>query len=308
MPPRMERNRKRMIRSMTAFGRAVSTDSPDGKNITVELKSVNNRYLDCTVKISRIYSFLEDRVRQYVQASGISRGKLDVYVGVDVVENVGMTIDIDRALAKSYIDALRVLRDEFGLADDISVMTVAQNRDIFNVKKPEEDTESDWLVIKPVLDEAIAAFIKVRETEGERLKADILEKLAKIESIAEKIKEYSEADIAAYKTKFETRLKTLLADNAVELNPTMVLTECAIYADRVAIDEELVRLACHFDAMREIFKSNEPVGRKLDFLMQEMNRETNTIGSKASNTDIAALVVEVKSELEKIREQIQNIE
>ncbi len=293
---------------MTAFGRAVKLDTPDGKNITVELKSVNNRYLDCTVKISRIYSFLEDRIRQYVQTKGISRGKLDVYVGVEVIENVGMTIDIDRAFAKSYIDALRALRDEFGLVDDISVMTVAQNRDIFNVRKPEEDTESDWLVIKPVLDDAIAAFLAVREAEGERLKADILDKLAKIETITEKIKAYSEEEIAAYRKKFETRLTTLLADNQVELNPAMVLTECAIYADRVAIDEELVRLGCHFDAMREIFKSDEPVGRKLDFLMQEMNRETNTIGSKASNTDIAALVVEIKSELEKIREQIQNIE
>lgn len=297
-----------MIRSMTAFGRAVKTGTADGKNITVELKSVNNRYLDCSVKISRAYSFLEDRVRQYVQANGISRGKLDVYVGVEVVENVGMTIDIDKALADSYITALKRLRDEFGLRDDISVMSVAQNREIFTVTKPEEDAERDWLSIKPVLDEAIAAFLKVRETEGEKLKADILDKLLKIESIAAKIKLLSEEDIAAYHTKFETRLKNLLADNMVELNPQMVLTECAIYADRVAIDEELVRLGCHFDAMREIFKSDEPVGRKLDFLMQEMNRETNTIGSKASNVEIAALVVEIKSELEKIREQLQNIE
>jgi len=297
-----------MIRSMTAFGRAVKYGTEDGKNITVELKSVNNRYLDCSVKISRAYSFLEDRVRQYVQANGISRGKLDVYVGVEVVENVGMTVGLDKALAESYIAALRELRDEFGLRDDISVMTVAQNRDIFNITKPEEDAERDWLVIKPVIDEAIAAFIKVREAEGEKLKADILEKLCKIEAVAEKIKTYSEEDIAAYKAKFETRLKNLLADNMVELNPQMVLTECAIYADRVAIDEELVRLGCHFTAMREIFESSEPVGRKLDFLMQEMNRETNTIGSKCSNVEIASLVVDVKSELEKIREQLQNIE
>jgi len=293
---------------MTAFGRAVKYGTEDGKNITVELKSVNNRYLDCNVKISRAYSFLEDRVRQYIQASGISRGKLDVYVGVEVVENVGMTVGLDSALAESYIAALRELRDKFELKDDISVMTVAQNRDIFNITKPEEDAERDWQIIKPVIDEAVAAFIAVREAEGEKLKADILDKLVKIEGIAEKIKAYSEEDIASYKNKFETRLKNLLDDNMVELNPQMVLTECAIYADRVAIDEELVRLGCHFTAMREIFASREPVGRKLDFLMQEMNRETNTIGSKCSNVEIAALVVEVKSELEKIREQIQNIE
>lgn len=297
-----------MIRSMTAFGRAVKCGTPDGKNITVELKSVNNRYLDCNVKISRAYSFLEDRIRQYIQTSGISRGKLDVYVGVEVTENVGMTIGLDSAIAESYITALRELRDKFSLVDDISVMTVAQNRDIFNVTKPEEDAERDWLLIKPVLDQALTAFIKVREAEGEKLRADILDKVLKIEGIAEKIKAYSEEDIAAYKNKFETRLKTILADNMVELNPQMVLTECAIYADRVAIDEELVRLGCHFTAMREIFNSDEPVGRKLDFLMQEMNRETNTIGSKCSNVEISGLVVEIKSELEKIREQLQNIE
>ncbi len=293
---------------MTAFGRATSVGGESGKNITAELKSVNNRYLDCTVKISRMYSFLEDRIRQYVQQSGIARGKLDVYIGVEVVENVGMTINIDRAIAESYINALKALRDEFGLKDDITVMSVAQNRDVFTVTKPEEDMERDWLIIKPVLDEAIAAFLKVREAEGERLKADIMDKLEKIEGLVAKIKEYSEDDISSYRTKFETRLKTLLADNMVELNPNMVLTECAIYADRVAIDEELVRLGCHFKAMREIFEANEPIGRKLDFMMQEMNRETNTIGSKASNVDIAAIVVDIKSELEKIREQIQNIE
>ena len=297
-----------MIRSMTAFGRAVRAGESDGKNITVEMKSVNNRYLDCTVKLPRIYSFLEDRVRQYVQAGGISRGKLDVYIGVDIVENVGTTIDIDKALAGSYIKALERLRDEFGLADDITVMKVAENRDIFTVKKPDDDAERDWLMIKPVLDEAMRAFLAVRETEGERLKADILTKLEKIETLAERIKSLSEADAASYRQRFESRLTQLLADNAVELNPQLVLTECAVYADRVAIDEEIVRLGCHFQAFRSILDSDEPVGRKLDFLLQEINRETNTIGSKASNAEIASLVVETKSELEKIREQIQNIE
>jgi uncharacterized protein (TIGR00255 family) len=297
-----------MIRSMTAFGRAVRLDAANGKNITVELKSVNNRYLDCSVRISRVYSFLEDRVRQYIQSSGISRGKVDVYIGVEIIENVGTTVDVDMALAESYIAALKRLRDNFELADDISVMTVAQNRDIFNIRKPEEDTEDDWQSIKPALDEAIEVFLKVRETEGERLKADILGKLTKIEAISSKIKAHSEADIIAYKNKFEARLKQILADSNLELNQSMILTECAIYADRVSIDEELVRLSCHFEAFRSILESDEPVGRKLDFLLQEINRETNTIGSKANSAEIAALVVETKSELEKIREQIQNIE
>ncbi len=297
-----------MIRSMTAYGRASNTGASDGKNITVEFKSVNNRYLDCSVKLPRVYAFLEDRVRQYIQANGISRGKVDVFVSVDVVENVGTAIDVDLSLAKSYIDALEKLRDTFGLADDISVMKVAENKEIFTIRKPEEDAERDWLMMKPVIDEALAAFISVREAEGERLRKDLLTKLSKIEEITSEIKTLSEDDIASYRRKFEARLTQLLADNMVELNPQMVLTECAIYADRVAIDEELVRLGCHFDAFKTIFDSNEPVGRKLDFLLQEINRETNTIGSKASNADIAALVVEMKSELEKIREQVQNIE
>lgn len=297
-----------MIRSMTAFGRAVSNGTPDGKNITVELKSVNNRYLDLNIKLPRIYSFLEDRVRQYIASRGISRGKLDVYIGVDVVENVGMTVEVDRALAESYINALKRLRDEFGLPDDISVMKVAENRELFNIIKPEEDAETDWQMMLPVLQEAVDAFISVREVEGEKLKADILSKVEKIEGFAGEIKRLSEADTAAYRTKFEARLKSLIDDNQIELNPNLVLTECAVYADRVAIDEELVRLSCHFDALRGIFNSDEPVGRKLDFLLQEINRETNTIGSKAMSAEIAALVVETKSELEKIREQIQNIE
>ena len=297
-----------MIRSMTAYGRAVRSGTPDGKNISIELKSVNNRYLDCGVKLPRIYASLEDRVRQYIQSRGISRGKVDVFINVDITENVGTAIDVDMTLARSYIEALKKLRDEFGLPDDITVSKVARNQDIFIVRKPEEDAEHDWQLIKPVLDEAVSAFLRVRETEGERLKADILTKLVKIEELVGQIKARSEEDIATYRQKFEARLGQLLADNAVELNPQMVLTECAIYADRVAIDEEIVRLGCHFEAFRSIFESDEPVGRKLDFLLQEINRETNTIGSKVSDAQIASIVVEVKSELEKIREQVQNIE
>lgn len=167
---------------MTAFGRAVSNGTPDGKNITIELKSVNNRYLDIGIKLPRVYSFLEDRVRQYIQSRGISRGKLDVYIGVDVVENVGMTVEVDRALAESYINALKRMRDEFGLPDDITVMKVAENRELFNIIKPEEDAEADWQMILPVLSEAVDAFISVREVEGEKLKADILSKVDRIES------------------------------------------------------------------------------------------------------------------------------
>ena len=187
-------------------------------------------------------------------------------------------------------------------------MTVAQNREIFTVIKKEEDIEAAWLEIKPVLDEAIAEFVKVREAEGEKLKADILDKLSKIEGLKKTIEEYSETDVKNYRERFEGRLRQAIADSGVEVNESLILTECAIYADRVAIDEEMVRLNCHFDSFRKIFEESTPIGRKIDFLLQEINREINTTGSKCNNADIAAVVVEVKSELEKIREQIQNIE
>jgi uncharacterized protein (TIGR00255 family) len=295
-----------MVRSMTAFARC--TKSTPTKNITVELKSVNNRYLDCSVKVSRVFSFLEDRIRKYVSECGISRGKLDVYVGVEITEDSGTLVDIDKAYAESYIEALKKLRDSFGLADDITTMSVAANREIFKVVKEEADAELAWLEIKPAIDEAVADFIKAREEEGEKLKSDILEKLAKIEKLKKTIEEYSETDIKNYRERFETKLRQIISDSGVELNESLVLTECAIYADRVAIDEEMVRLDCHFSSFKNILEENNPTGRKIDFLLQEINREINTTGSKCNNADIASVVVEVKSELEKIREQIQNIE
>lgn len=291
---------------MTAFARC--TKSTPTKNITVELKSVNNRYLDCSVKVSRVFSFLEDRIRRYMSECGISRGKLDVYVGVEVTEDTGASVDIDKTYAESYINALKNLRDSFSLTDDITTMSVAANRDIFTVVKKEEDAELAWLEIKPALDEAVADFIKVREEEGEKLKADILDKLSKIEKLKKSIEAYSETDIRNYRERFENKLRQILSDSGVELNESLVLTECAIYADRVAIDEEMVRLDCHFSAFKSILEESTPIGRKIDFLLQEINREINTTGSKCNNADIASVVVEVKSELEKIREQIQNIE
>jgi uncharacterized protein (TIGR00255 family) len=243
-----------------------------------------------------------------VSECGISRGKLDVYVGVEITEDSGTLVDIDKAYAESYIEALKKLRDSFGLADDITTMSVAANREIFKVVKEEADAELAWLEIKPAIDEAVADFIKAREEEGEKLKSDILEKLAKIEKLKKTIEEYSETDIKNYRERFETKLRQIISDSGVELNESLVLTECAIYADRVAIDEEMVRLDCHFSSFKNILEENNPIGRKIDFLLQEINREINTTGSKCNNADIASVVVEVKSELEKIREQIQNIE
>lgn len=295
-----------MFKSMTAFARARKTVA--GKDITVEIKSVNNRYLDANVKISRLYSFLEDKIKQYVQANGISRGKVEIYVNVDLLEQQGVEINLDTAYAQSYINALYKLRDTFGLHDDITVCKIASNREIFNVKKPEDDLEGDWNDIKEVLDIALADFLERRRTEGENLLRNIREKIENIKGYLAQISENSDKDTHEYASKLEDRIKKFLSENTIEIDEQRILTEVAIFADRIAIDEELVRLDSHFGAFEDIVVSNEPAGRKLDFLLQEMNRETNTIGSKASNSSTAHLVVNIKNELEKIREQIQNIE
>ncbi len=293
---------------MTAFGRSRRTSSDGALDITAEIKSVNSRYLDCSVKLSRAYSCLEDKVKSYLTSSGVSRGKVEVYIGVDVLEKRGDTVVLDKAAAESYINALKELRDEFSLPDDITTMKVAENRDIFTTKRADEDLDSDWEEIKTVLSEAVDGFIAMRAAEGERLCIDVMKKAETIKASAAKIKELSENDIKSYPAKLEQRIKQLLSDFDVETTEQRILTEAAIFADKAAIDEELVRLDSHFKALDEIVHSDETAGRKLDFLVQEINREINTIGSKAGNSEIAHLVVEMKTELEKIREQIQNIE
>ena len=293
-----------MIKSMTGYGRAKREIG--GRNILVEIKSVNNRYLDCSIKVPKIFGFLEDKIKSYLSAKGISRGKLEVYVSIDILEEIGISVELDTAYAASYIAALRRLSAEFGLTNDITTMAVAANRDIFSVKKADEDMEREWNNLLPVLEEATSAFIASREREGANMKADIEAKKRRVMDLAAKIAPLSEADVKNQYAKIEARIKQLIGD--VSVDEARLITECAIFADKIAIDEELVRLASHFEAFDGILASNEPVGRKLDFLLQEINRETNTIGSKACDVAIAKIVVEIKSELEKIREQIQNIE
>ena len=294
-----------MIRSMTAFGRA--TGKAPGRDIIVEIKSVNNRFFDCQVKLPRLFSFLEEKVKKQLAARGIARGKVDVYITIDVTDTAGVEVEIDKTYAKSYIAALHKLSEEFGLPCDITTMRVAQNRDIFAIKKAEEDAEAEWQALLPTLNEALDAFISAREREGENMRRDIAEKKANVKELAEKIAPLSRADAENQYAKMRERIFALVGDT-VALDETKLITECAVFADKIAVDEETVRLASHFDAFDNILESEEPVGRKLDFLLQEMNRETNTIGSKACNVEIAKIVVEMKSELEKIREQIQNIE
>ena len=295
-----------MIKSMTSFGRArVATEE---KDITVELKSVNNRYFDCSMRLPRRYAFLEERIKAYIQQKGVTRGKLDVFVGVDTLADADTEISVDETYARGYIKALETLRDSFSLRDDISVMTVAADRSVFTVRRAEDDAERDFEMIRAVLDKALDEFLAARSAEGGKIERDILAKLDFIRDCAKEIAAFSEEEIASYQARFTERLKQLLGDNNIVIDEARVLTECAIYADRVAIDEELTRLDCHFGAFRDILAAGEPCGRKLDFLLQEINRETNTIGSKAQNLEIAKRVVTIKAELEKIREQIQNIE
>ena len=294
------------MKSMTAFGRARSTVG--GKDITVEIRSVNNRFFDCSVKLPRAFSFLEEKIKPYLQANGISRGKVDVFVSIDVVDSPDVRIMLDEGYAASYLSALRILGEKFDLRDDLSIMTVAQNRDLFLIQKPEEDVERDWNDLQSVLGEALTRFLTAREAEGGRIESDLRGKLSAIAERVDRIEELSRKDTTTYREKLEARLREMLADNRIVFDENRILTECAVFADRIAIDEELVRLRSHFVGFEEILASSEPVGRRLDFLVQELNRETNTIGSKAQNAEIARLVVDIKCEIEKIREQIQNIE
>lgn len=295
-----------MIRSMTGFGRCTGT--VDGLDITVEVKSVNSRYLDCSVKISRAFAYLEERVKPYLQKRGIFRGKVDVYISVEVTDSGAVEVAIDEGYLKGYLDALYRLRDGFGLRDDISVMTVARNQDIFRVKKPEEDAERDWARVLSVLEPAVDAFLDTRAREGESLAADIRKKLDEILTRVDEIERLSEESVVHYRERLAERIRDALSDNQITPDESRLLTECAIYSDKVAVDEELLRLRTHLSTFRGMLDGGEPVGRKMDFTIQEMNREINTTGSKCNDAKIAQHVVEVKCTLEKIREQIQNLE
>ncbi len=295
-----------MIKSMTAFGRAKLEG--DARDIIIEMKSVNSRFFDCSVKLPRSLSYLEEKIKSHIQKTAISRAKVDVFVTVDNhTADIG-EIKIDKAYTEKYLSALRTLRDEFGLSDDISVMSVVRNPDVLTYEKPEEDADGEWELIRSALDEAIKSHADMREAEGERAKRDIVAKIEHIREMTDEVEAISKEDTVGYRDKLEERLRKILADNSIAVDENRLLTECAVWADKIAIDEELVRLRSHFGAFYEIAELPEPSGRKLDFLIQEFNRETNTIGSKANNARIARIVVDMKGEIEKIREQVQNIE
>lgn len=295
-----------MIRSMTGFGRC--RDTVDGLDVTVEIKSVNSRYLDCTAKISRSYAYLEERVKPYLQGRGISRGKVDVYISIEALDAGEIEITLDESYLRSYLAALDELARVSGARDDRSLMSLARNQELFRIKRPEEDVERDWARVLSVLERAVDSFLAGKEREGESLVRDICAKMDRIRASVDRIEQLSEEDVSNYRERLATRIREALSDNQITPDETRLLTECAIHADKVAVDEELVRLRTHLDSFREILRGEEAVGRKLDFLMQEINREINTTGSKCNKAEIARIVVDVKCELEKIREQIQNLE
>lgn len=297
------------MRSMTAFGRAVATT--ESKEISVELRSVNNRFLDWSIRLPRAYAALEEKIKTTLSACGITRGKVDVTITLaDVKGNDKPTaLEPDVDVARRYLEAAQKLHDELGVNNDLTVSRLLTLPGVMvPVKEEAADDDTVWALISPVLTEAAAQFIAAREREGERLSADLLTKLSGIRDMTATLAAATKDNIASYRTRFEERLKNVMDDHGLILDEGRVITECAIYADRVAIDEELVRLSSHFEALESLFRATEPVGRRIDFMLQETNREVNTIGSKCSDADMAHTVADIKSELEKIREQIQNIE
>ena len=296
-----------MIKSMTAFGRG--RREGERKDITVEIKSVNSRFFDCNVKMPRVYLALEEKIKSYIKQNAVARAKIDVFITVQNKSGATGELSVDTELARAYLDALRGLSSDLEVRDDVTVSTLVRlNPDILRSANPEEDMDAAWAELVPVIDEAIAGYTAMREAEGAKLEADIKAKIEQVRAYSNEVEAISKEDTVGYRDKLETRIRNILGSFEATVDEQRLLTECAVWADKIAIDEELVRLRSHFDAFYSIAALGEPSGRKLDFLMQELNRETNTIGSKANNARIARIVVDMKGELEKIREQVQNIE
>ena len=292
-----------MTRSMTGYGRGQQTLG--GMDITVEIRSVNHRYYEYSSRLPRVYGFLDERLKGYLQKA-VSRGKVDVGVWIDTVDAPGSEVVVNHALAEGYLKALHELAQTYGLRDDVSVNTLSRFPDILTVRKAAEDEEAIWEAVRQVADEALAGFVAMREREGARLREDVLARRQTILRAVEQVEARSPEIVREHMAKVEARMKELLSTATVD--EQRLLTEAALFADKTATAEETVRLRSHLDQLETLVNASEPVGRKLDFLVQEINRETNTIGSKVQDVELARVVVDVKAEIEKIREQIQNIE
>lgn len=292
-----------MIRSMTGYGRAVMT--LNGREITVEVRSVNNRFLDCSVKLPRAFSYAEDAVKQKIKEQ-VSRGKVDVFISVNTTAGENVKISLNRPVLEGYLEALRTIAADYGVREDISATSLARFPEVFLLEKPEEDEAQNTADIVAVAQQAVSAYNAMRETEGAALAADLRSHAAVILSYVEKVEARSPVTVAEYRTRLENKLREVLESTTIDEG--RILTEAAIFADKVAVDEETVRLRSHLNQLEGLLQNGGAIGRKLDFLLQEMNREANTIGSKGNDLEQTRNVVEIKAELEKIREQIQNIE
>ena len=292
-----------MIRSMTGYGSAKGEAA--GLALGVEIKSVNNRYLDVSVKLPRSLLFAEEPVKAAV-GRHISRGKVDVFITVDASASDSMEVRVNEALLRGYIAALTKLRDEYGLADDMRVMNLCRLPDVLSTERRELDADELLAGLMAAVEEALAGYDAMREREGEKLRDDVLGRLDEISRLTGIVEERAPQTVAEYRARLEQKLRETLA--GLPVDDARVLTECALFADRIAVDEETVRLRSHISQLRGMASGASPIGRKMDFLIQELNRESNTIGSKCQNADIARVVVDLKAEIEKIREQIQNVE
>lgn len=292
-----------MLNSMTGYGRYEQID--EKRKIVIDIRSVNHRYSDVTVKLPRAYGYLEDKIREYVLAN-ISRGKVDVFIYIENYTSDDKEIILDETLCRNYFLLLEQIKDSCNIKQDIAVSDMTRFSDMFITKQQEEDKEQVWQMFLECLKPALDDFLSARRREGDRLLSDLKEKGEKIRELTLKVEELAPKVVTEYAKKLSERMKELLGD--FKADEARLLTEVGIMADRVCINEEIVRLKSHFVELDEILSQDEPVGRKLDFLVQEINRETNTIGSKANDKDITKIVVEMKSEIEKLREQIQNVE
>lgn len=292
-----------MVRSMTGYGRGEAV--LHGRSIVVEVRSVNNRYLDCNIKMPRAYIFVEDAMKSRIQSS-ISRGKVDVFVTMDSTGADAVTVKVNHPVAAGYVKSLQELKDTYHLwgLPDLSLM--AHFPDVLQIEKAPENVEEVAADICAVLDQALTDFAIMREREGERLSADILSRADTIEALTSQVEEQSPKTVAEYRARLETKMREVLQNQ--QLDESRILTEAAIFSDKVAVDEETVRLHSHLSQLRTMLNQGGPIGRKLDFLIQEFNREANTIGSKCNDLEISRHVIDIKAEIEKIREQVQNIE
>ena len=292
-----------MLKSMTGFGRAQK--EIDGYVITVELKSVNHRYFEFSSRVPRQYGFLDEKLKSYINGK-VSRGKIECYVTIEALNTDTADVVVNHTLATAYVNALKEIAETYELKDDFGASTISRFPEVLVVRKSDEDEEKLWGYVQDVCSEAIDKFVAMREVEGSKMKDDIYSRGQFILNCVSYIEERSPQTVKEYNDKLVERVHELLGD--VSLDESRILQEVAIYADKVAVAEETVRLRSHIEQLNAFISSDEPVGRKMDFLVQEINRETNTIGSKANDVDIARKVVDIKAEVEKIREQIQNIE